>query len=471
MRSSALPSAALLAAAVALAIVTLKDWVEPERSLSAYPHRESQLAQDLEDLFSRVAGDVKLSVVSVSTAHKATEVGSYPVDDPLSSSSPEAIGSGFIIDSRGYILTNHHLVDEASKISVRLFDNRELDARLVQSDPASDIALLKVSATSLPALLMGDSGLARVGQWVLAIGSPFGLSQTVSAGIISALNRTDLKILPFEEFIQTDASINPGNSGGPLVNLHGEAIGINTAIYTGPQGDNRGIGFAVPITLAKALVTRWMEGKGACFLGAQPVRVDEDMARYYKLSSARGAFLKSVDPGGPAANAGLQAKDIILALDGVDVRDENHLRILVAGAAPGHPMATDVLRKGESLRLEVALGELAGPAVGDAEALGTEGAEVLGARLLGLTVATHAEVGGAAVGGVEAPPGVTIISVHPASAANKKGLRPGDAILEVDEHPIATLADLQVALAEASDTVMIRAARGGVDLGYVFLPR
>jgi serine protease Do len=444
--------------------------LSPQRELHADLSKEVQLERDLEDLFASVAEKVKLSVVAIGTKDSPDPSSEGESGEPGRSSGAESIGSGFIIDPRGYLLTNHHLVGESTDITVRLHDNREVRARVVQADASSDLALLKVESEGLRALTMGDSKEARVGQWVLAIGNPFGLSQTVSAGIISALGRSDLRILPFENFIQTDASINPGNSGGPLVNLRGEAIGINTAMYSSTGGGNQGIGFAIPIDLARVLARRWIEGKSECYLGVNPARVDLEMARYFGLERPRGAFLAQVYPGSPAARGGLQSKDLILTFGEQEVRDESHLRVLIASAPPGQPVSIEVLRRQHRESVQVLLAEKERPGLADSSRPQDEQASPR-ARILGLTVAPVDPDLARQFGLITELRGLVVLDVQPGTPAGKKGLRQGDLVVEVNESPVKSLAELQGLLEASRDVVMLGLRREHGELEYVFLSR
>jgi serine protease Do len=315
---------------------------------------------------------------------------------------------------------------------------------------------------------MGESETVRVGQWVLAVGSPFGLTQTVSAGIVSALHRSDLKILPFESFIQTDASINPGNSGGPLVNLRGEAIGISTAMYSNAGGGNQGIGFAVPIDLAKALVGRWIEGKSASFIGLVPSRVDPDMARYFGLDEPRGAFVARVDAASPAEKAGLRTKDLILSFGFKPVRDDSHLRVLVAGSPANEAVEVEVLRGAGRQIIRLVPAERTGdppppapPAI----------AEEPRTRLLGITVTPVTPEIAERLALPPARSGMAVIDVQEGSAAAKKGLRRADLILEINERLVTTLEDVRLALEAAKGAVMLGVFRGAGETEYIFVPR
>jgi serine protease Do len=432
--------------------------------LAARSQIDSALAEQLDGLFSGVAGAVKGAVVAIGT-HEEAAAGPFPTGDlPLG----EALGSGFVIDPRGYILTNHHLVGGGRAICVRLSDGRDFAAALVQSDAASDIALLKIEAGNLPVARLGDSEELRVGQWVVAIGNPYGLLQTVSAGIISALKRSDLRLLPYENFIQTDASINPGNSGGPLVSLRGEVVGINTAVYSAPGRGSHGIGFAVPINLARALAERWMEGKTVSFLGIVPGRVDADMARYFGLETPQGAFVKQVDAGGPAASGGMRPMDLILEFAGEEVRDENHLRLLIARRQPREEIEVRV-RRGKSERLlRIHLEQRDGPPPPE---LPRSAKEENRTRLLGITVTTLSESMRWQLGLPPESRGMAIIQVDPQSAAWRKGLERGDVIREVNEVEVNSTDELRAALELSGDAVALRVFRGGAELGYFFLSR
>ena len=452
----------------------LSNLFSPRRRLGAEPSKEAELALSLENLFSSVAESVKLSVVSIGTTSHPKEA-AFKADDkadegPDEDSNQEAIGSGFIIDSRGYILTNHHLVGDASLISVRLHDNREAQARVIQADPSSDIALIKLDLEGLRPLPMGDSDQVRVGQWVLAFGNPFGLTETVSAGIVSALKRSDLRILPFENFIQTDASINPGNSGGPLVNLRGEAIGINTAMYSNPGGGNQGIGFAVPIDMAKALAKRWIEGKSPSFLGVLPTHVDQDMARYYGLKEPRGAFVAHVDPGGPAEQGGMKEKDLVLTFGQREVRDENHLRVLIASTPPDEPVEVEVLRGSRRESLKVVLLEKESPRSSPGhEAIAQ--ADIPKTRLLGITVTPISPQICRDLSLSADLTGMVVVDVQPGSPAGKKGFQRGDVILEVNESRVRGLEDMKKGLESPKDVALFTVLRSGGDKAYLFLPR
>ena len=273
------------------------------------------------------------------------------------SDQPEVAGSGVIVDAKaGYVLTNHHVIEHADRIVVTLKDNRKFDATLVGSDPDTDIALLKIAAENLTALPLGNADRLEVGDYVLAIGNPFGLGQAVTSGIVSALGRTGLGLESYENFIQTDASINPGNSGGALINLHGELIGINTAIFT-PGGGNVGVGFAVPINMAES-VMKQLVASGAVHRGRLGVQVKDltpELAASMGVGAQEGAIVDFVDVLSPAQRAGLTPGDIILSVDGDPVRSAADLRNRVGLTQVGHKIQLTLLRDKASKTLDVTI--------------------------------------------------------------------------------------------------------------------
>jgi serine protease Do len=270
----------------------------------------------------------------------------------------KSLGSGFIIDKGGYILTNNHVVEKAEEIQVTLSDGKKFEAKIVGRDPKTDIALIRIEAgTPLTPLPLGDSDQAEVGDWVLAIGSPFGLGNTVTAGIVSAKYRK-IGTGPYDDFIQTDASINPGNSGGPLLNTKGEVIGINTAIFS-QSGGSIGIGFAIPINMAKDLLPQLKKGEVIRgWLGVRIQGVTPDLADKFGLAEAKGALVSEVTEGGPADKAGIVRGDVIIAFDGKEVKTMADLPYIVGATPVGKTVKVEIIRKGENKTLKVKVGEM-----------------------------------------------------------------------------------------------------------------
>lgn len=355
-------------------------------------------------------------------------------------------GSGVIVDAeKGYILTNHHVVADAGEIAVTLKDRRRFTAELVGSDQATDIALLRIDADRLTTLPFGESDKLRVGDSVVAIGNPFGLGQTVTSGIVSALGRSGINVEGYEDFIQTDASINPGNSGGALITADGRLVGINTAIIA-PAGGNVGIGFAVPIAMASAVMKQLIE-HGEVRRGRIGVSIQDltpDLADALGITETYGAVVGSVQENSPAARAGLQAGDVIVAVDEHRVSGSADLRNRVGLAPVGSEVELQYLRDGarKSVRMRIEAGD----------AVAKIGA--LPARLEGAQFQ-------------DAAGNVVVSNVQDGSAAARSGLRPGDVIVAVNRRPVASVADLAKALQEASGTIALDLFRGGAKLFLV----
>jgi serine protease Do len=352
------------------------------------------------------------------------------------------LGSGVVISSDGYILTNNHVVDGADDVTVSLSDKREFPAKIIGTDPRTDIAVLKVDAKNLPTLTLGDSSKVQVGNFVLAVGDPFGLSQTVTAGIISATGRGDLGIEDYEDFIQTDASINPGNSGGALVDVNGDLIGINTAILTGDGGGgNEGVGFAIPINLAHTVMDQIMKNGRVVrgYLGAWIQPVTPQIAEAFGLKETSGALLGDVDPDGPAGKSGLQRGDIVLEMNGKRITETHDFRLEIAMTAPNTPVDLKVFRKGEVKDYVVKLGEL--PNKFDTQGSGS--ASSSDSALQGLSVETLTPDIAKQIGLPANTYGVVVDSVEPGSVAAEAGLRRGDVIQEVNRKKVDNMSDFK----------------------------
>ena len=349
-----------------------------------------------------------------------------------------SLGSGFIISSDGYIVTNNHVVEGADKVFVNLEGDSDrahsLEATVVGTDAETDIALLKVDAKrDLPVLNFGNSDTAEVGEWVVAIGNPFGLSNSVTAGILSAKGR-DIHAGPFDNFLQTDASINPGNSGGPLINMAGEVIGINTAIVASGQG----IGFAIPSNLASRIVEELKSGKKISrgWLGVTIQDVDENAAKALGLKDAQGALIGSVLPDEPAAKAGLKAGDIIVRVGRDDIRNSTELLRSVADLKPGTDVKITVLRNGKEFSTTVKLGERA------SQGMSQGGAQEEGGTSLGLTIRPLNKEDARSLQLPANTEGLVILSVQPCSPAQEAGLRPGDVIQSANLTPVVSVDEL-----------------------------
>jgi serine protease Do len=362
-------------------------------------------------------------------------------------------GSGFIISEDGYILTNNHVVGDVDEIMVTLHDGRKLKARLVGTDPHSEVAVIKVDADKLPFIVLGDSSALDIGEWVIAVGNPFGLSATLTVGVVSATGRNNVGIADYENFIQTDAAINPGNSGGPLLNVKGEAVGINTAIYS-RSGGYMGIGFAIPVNMARdikdQLVTSGRVDRG--FLGVYIQDLDAVLAESFGAEDAEGVLIGGVGEDSPAEKAGIESGDIVTKWRGEDISSASAFRNLVAATAPGSEVKMTVLRDGRRRDINVTVGSL------DGDELVLLDAGEVRART-GITVdevtpqvARHF--------GYEPGEGVVITEVAADSPAERSGLRPGQLILAVNRHAVSSVKDYEDALSGVKDSVLLLVSDG-----------
>jgi len=372
------------------------------------------------------------------------------------------VGSGFVMNKEGYILTNNHVVEDADQIKVKLANGKEYDGKIVGRDPKTDMALLKIEgASDLHPLKLGNSDDLKVGNWVMAVGSPFGLEQTVTAGIVSAKGRV-IGSGPYDNFIQTDASINPGNSGGPLINMKGEVVGINTAIIA----SGKGIGFAIPINMAKEIAPQ-LEQKGHVtrgWLGVGIQEVTPELAKSFGLSEKKGALVAEVFSNSPAEKAGIERGDVILEFDGKEVADSKDLPRLVASTPVGKSVTLKLSRDGKVLDRQVKIGEM------------EEKAEVAKApssnKSLGITVQNLTPDIAKGLG-LKKETGVVVTRVEPGSPAANAGIRTGDVIQEVNRKPLKDVNDFAQKVEKAKDqnSVLLLLQRGQNNLFAAVTPK
>jgi serine protease Do len=377
-------------------------------------------------------------------------------DDELGSGGPgsaprprtmQGLGSGVIVSEDGYIVTNNHVVENASDIRVAMVGGEEYPARIVGTDPATDLAVLKVDRTGLPAITLSDSTLLEVGDTVLAIGNPFGIGQTVTVGIVSGLGRSGMGIVDYEDFIQTDASINPGNSGGALTDVIGRLIGVNTAILS-RTGGNQGVGFAVPVNIVRNVMDQIVQNgrvtRGYMGIYIQPLT--PDLARAFDMPDQRGALVASVSPRSPAAEAGLREGDVITRFNGKEVVDSRQFRLMVSQTPPETRTDLEFLRDGKPQSATVRLAELPAQQLADARGRGPGAAEGRGGFLEGLQVAELDSQLRRQFNLANDAEGLVVTDVEPGSAAERAGLERGDIIEEVNRQPVRTMRDATSAI-------------------------
>jgi serine protease Do len=374
----------------------------------------------------------------------------------------QSLGSGVIVTSDGTIVTNNHVVEGASDIEVDLADKREFKAKLIGTDAKTDVAVLKIDASNLPTLAIGDSSRLQVGDVIFAIGDPFGIGETATMGIVSATGRGGLGIEGYEDFIQTDAAINPGNSGGAMIDLHGDLIGINTAILSGGGGGNQGVGFAIPINMARSVMDQ-IVGHGKVvrgYLGLYPQDVTPPLARQFGLNKPGGALVSGLKPDAPAAKAGLRDGDVILELNGQPVESANDLRLRVSQSAPGTTVKLAVSRDGKVQDVNVTLGELPPDKLAEDNSGPSENSGGLeGVNVEELTPDTLQQL--------QLPSGtrgVVVTNVDASSAAAAAGLDRGDVIEEVNHKPVHNITEYKQAVAAAGKqpVLLLVNLQGGV---------
>ncbi len=373
----------------------------------------------------------------------------------------DSLGSGVIVSPDGYILTNNHVIDGATDVRVTLSDKRQLKAKVVGTDPKTDIAVLKVEGSGFPAITIADSSKVQVGDYALAIGDPFGVGQTVTMGIISALNRGNLGIEDYENFIQTDAPINPGNSGGALVNDRGELVGINTAILSHGSGGNEGIGFAIPINMARSVMSQILDhGKvNRAYLGIMVQDITPGISKAMNLKEMKGVLVGDVSPNGPAQKSGIQRGDVILEVNGTPMEDSRELRNTISMMDPTATVKLKLMRNGSPTDVTVKLGDLPTDKVqtkteeGSSEkaldGVTVENLDAQSARQLGLPAATA---------------GVVVTDINPSSPLASAGLRRGDVIQEVNHQPVKNVAQLEEAVRKGGNNPLLLVNRKGTTL-------
>jgi len=470
IRVSSLVFGSLLCLLAGVSISSAIDQYQAGGRMAAVANAQAPaVSQGLPD-FATLAKRVGPSVVNVSTTQVRKAAADVPSpfdgDDPMSqfwqrffggriprgSQRQVGLGSGFIIDRNGTILTNYHVVDGAQKISVTLSDGKSYDAKVIGKDQKTDIAVIKIDAgQDLPAVTLGDSDRLDVGEWVMAIGNPFGLDHTVTSGIVSAKGR-QIGAGPYDNFIQTDASINPGNSGGPLINLRGEVVGITTAIYS-QSGGNIGIGFAIPTNSIKEVLPQ-LKDKGRVvrgYLGTTVQKITPEIADSLGVKQQRGALVADVVRGSPAERAGIKTGDIITEFNSKEVKDSTELPGLVARVAPGTGTSVKVLRDGKEMTLAITVGEMKDTEVA---ASGQQGELGLAVQPVTPEVAQSL--------GLDRAEGLVITEVKPGSAADDAGLREGDLITQINRRPVKNLADYnrEMAQSKKGQSVLLLVRRG-----------
>jgi serine protease Do len=461
--------------------------ISPLPAKSQISSKSIDILTQLSDAQSEVAAVATPSVVNISTTRviKSREEAPFDLfDDPFfrrffgdqfqhpnipKEHKEQSLGSGVIVSEDGYIVTNNHVIEKAQEIKVLLSNKKDYTAKLIGADPKTDIAVIKIDVKGLTALPWGDSNKLKVGEIVFAIGNPFGLNQTVTMGVISAVGRANVGIADYEDFIQTDSAINPGNSGGALINARGELIGINTAILS-RTGGYQGIGFAVPSIMARQVMDSLVKYKKVVrgWLGVSIQEVTSDLAEQFGVKDLKGALVSGVMKGSPAEKAGIKQGDVILQYNGKVVEDTGHLRNMVSQTPIGTKVQVKVLRQKKEVDVEVAIAELP-KKMAEAPSRNTgepdENQEESSA-LTGLVVRELTPDLAAHLGIDENENGVVVVKVDPDSKLYEAGIRPGDIVLQINQKNISTIEDYKKAASKIrqKERVLLLIRRKGEDL-------
>lgn len=431
--------------------------------------------KSLEKVFIMVAKNVQPAVVNITVERTLKEARIFsPFDEDFFKGTPfedffedfetqprryrpkeKSAGSGIIITRSGYILTNNHVVAAADRIEIKLSDGRKFKASVIGQDPQTDLAVIKISADNLPVATLGDSDKLEVGQWVLAVGNPFGLEQTVTVGVVSAKGRSGLGTGTYEDFIQTDASINPGNSGGPMVNIDGEVVGINTMIF----GLGTGIGFAIPINLAKRIMDDLIQQGGVIrpWIGVEVQDLTPELAQHFEVKEERGALVSQIYPESPAEKSGLKVGDVVISVDGKPIKGANELLKEMLLKKIGNPVTLEVIRQGKKKEIVLYPEKLSPKKVEEVSQKGTKENIGLKVENVPLDLAERLGIEGS---------GVLITEIEKGSPADRFGLRKGDIIKELNRQKIKNVDDFNQAMSQANleEGLLFLINRGGVNI-------
>jgi serine protease Do len=477
---------------VGLLLASRLNIMSPLTAKSQVSSKSVDTLTQLSEALSEVAAVSTPSVVNISTTRVINSRDEAPFDffdDPFfrrffgdqlprqdvpKQHKEQSLGSGVIVSEDGYIITNNHVIEKAQEIKVLLGDKRDFKAKLIGADPKTDIAVIKIEARGLPALPWGDANKLKVGELVFAIGNPFGLNQTVTMGVISAVGRANVGIADYEDFIQTDAAINPGNSGGALLNARGELVGINTAIIS-RTGGYQGIGFAVPSSMARQVMDSLVKYKKVVrgWLGVSIQEVTSELAEEFGVKNLKGALVSRVMKGSPADKAGIRQGDVILQYNGKEIEDTGHLRNMVSQTPIATKVKVRLLRQKKELEVEVLVSELpkklaeASPSPGEEPGNHGESSALAGLVVRELT----SELAGH-FGLDESEKGVVIVKTDPDSKAYEAGIRPGDIILQINQKNIPTLEAYKKAAGaiRSKDRILLLVRRKGEDLFVTLKP-